>query len=221
MGDELLGVDFHGHNSSFQIDPQMLGKNQKIVYSLRMKEASQPSATKTLLILGGARSGKSSYAQKLAEESGLKPLLIATAIGFDHEMRVRIENHKAQRDKNWDLIEEPTDLKKALVSGAKPGRIILVDCTTLWLNNLMMEEKDASAAISELAETIKKLPVPVIIVSNEVGQGIVPDNPLAREFCDNQGKLNQKLASVCQVVVQMSAGLPIQLKPHKGPDLSF
>jgi adenosylcobinamide kinase/adenosylcobinamide-phosphate guanylyltransferase len=186
-----------------------------------MTAAPKTGATKTLLVLGGARSGKSSYAQKLAEESGLKPLLIATAIGFDREMRVRIENHKAQRNENWDLIEEPTDLKKALVSSAKPGRLILVDCATLWLNNLMMEEKDAGAAIAELADTIRKLSCPVIFVSNEVGQGIVPDNPLAREFCDNLGKLNQKLASVCDVVVQMSAGLPIQLKPHKGPDLRF
>lgn len=187
-----------------------------------MTEASRTGGIKTLLILGGARSGKSSYAQKIAEKSGLKPLLIATALGFDHEMRVRIENHKAQRNENWDLIEEPTDLKKALIlSGKAKNRLILVDCATLWLNNVMMQEKDAGAAISELAETIRKISCPVIFVSNEVGQGIVPDNPLAREFCDHLGKLNQKLASVCEVVVQMTAGLPVQLKPHKGPDLRF
>jgi adenosylcobinamide kinase / adenosylcobinamide-phosphate guanylyltransferase len=177
--------------------------------------------TKNLLVLGGARSGKSRYAQKTAEISGRHPVLIATAEPHDAEMAARIARHKAERGANWDLIEEPLALKAVLEREACEGRILVVDCATLWLSNLMMRGLNLAEITDELAQSLARLGGPVIFVSNEVGAGIVPDNALARAFRDAQGWLNQSLAAACDSVILVSAGLALQLKPADEPQVRF
>ena len=157
--------------------------------------------TKSLLVLGGARSGKSRYAQSLAEASGRQPVLIATANALDAEMAERIARHAAARDARWALVEEPVALAEALRREARADRILVVDCLTLWLSNLLLQDADLAVATRHLAQSIAGLEGPVIFVSNEVGSGIVPDNPLARAFRDAQGRLNQALAEACEAVV--------------------
>ncbi len=147
--------------------------------------------TKSLLVLGGARSGKSRFAQRLAETSGARPAPIATAEAHDAEMRARIARHAAERGPDWSLVEEPHELAAALAREAARGRIIVVDCATIWLSNLMLREADLVAASAELAGAVARLAGPAIFVSNEVGGGIVPENALARRFRDAQGSLNQ------------------------------
>ncbi|ACK50724.1 Adenosylcobinamide kinase [Methylocella silvestris BL2] len=177
--------------------------------------------TRSLLVLGGARSGKSRYAQKLAESSGARPVIIATAEAHDAEMRARIARHAAERGPGWTLVEEPIALVAALLREARPGRIVLIDCATLWLSNLLLRDADCAAATAELAASLARLEGPCIFVSNEVGGGIVPENALARAFRDAQGTLNQALAEACGAVVQICAGLPLQLKPGVAPRLRF
>ena len=178
-------------------------------------------AARSVLVFGGARSGKSRYAQMLAETSGLTPVMIATAQAFDGEMQDRIARHRAERGPQWLLAEEPVELAQALRGAARPGRILLVDCATLWLSNLMLGEQDTEAASLGLLACIAGLAAPVIFVSNETGAGIVPENALARKFRDAQGRLNQQLVAACDVVVLVSAGLSLQLKPAVVPMLRF
>lgn len=175
----------------------------------------------SLLVLGGARSGKSRYAQALAEQSGKKRVLIATAQPGDGEMAARIAAHRAERDAEWRTIEAPLLLSAALREATAPDTIVLVDCLTLWLSNLMFASCDVSNESLRLAETISRLPGPAVFVSNEVGTGIVPDNRLARDFRDAQGRLNQIVAAACNMVVLVAAGLPLTLKPsaHNVPKL--
>ncbi|ACB97152.1 bifunctional adenosylcobinamide kinase/adenosylcobinamide-phosphate guanylyltransferase [Beijerinckia indica] len=175
------------------------------------------SPIRSLFILGGARSGKSFYAQRLAETSGLRPVMIATAEAHDAEMAERIARHKSERGPLWGLVETPLALCETLEQNAHPASILLVDCATLWLSNLFFHEAEIDTAVANLTATILKLSGPLIIVSNEVGQGIVPDNALARKFRDAQGRLNQALAQVCEGVVLVSAGLPLTLKPAPQP----
>ncbi len=175
----------------------------------------------SLLVLGGARSGKSGYAQRLAEASGREPVFIATAQAFDAEMGERIRLHVAARDRRWRTVEAPYDLVPALGEAAAPGRIVLVDCLTLWLSNLILRGDEAEAAGAELAGLATGLAGPAIFVSNEVGAGVVPDHPLGRSFRDAQGRLNQRLAAACRAVVLVTAGLPLQLKPRTEPVLRF
>lgn len=177
--------------------------------------AAVPAAS--LLVLGGARSGKSGYAQRLAEDSGLAPVFIATAEAWDHEMRERIGLHVAARAEPWTTREAPYDLPDALLELAHPDRILLVDCLTLWLSNLMLRGDDVEAAERTLALLVPRLRGPVLLVSNEVGAGIVPDTPLGRRFRDAQGRLNQAVAAACEAVVLVTAGLPRQLKPATVP----
>ncbi len=174
-----------------------------------------------LLVLGGARSGKSRYAQGLAEASGRQPLLIATAQAHDDEMARRIARHAADRGPKWAVVEEPIALAAALRREARLDRIVLVDCATLWLSNLLLRGDDLRAATDELVGSIAALAGPVIFVSNEVGQGIVPENALARAFRDAQGRLNQALAEACDAVVLVSAGLALRLKPASAPHFTF
>jgi adenosylcobinamide kinase/adenosylcobinamide-phosphate guanylyltransferase len=168
------------------------------------------------LILGGARSGKSAYAETLL--AGLAaPVYIATAEAGDAEMAERIGEHRRRRGPAWTTVEAPLDLAGALrVQAAEadvvPGRAILVDCLTLWVSNLMGAERDVDAAGEHLAAMLPALRVPVVLIANEVGLGIVPDNALARRFRDHAGRLNQCLAQVCQRVVFVAAGLPLMLK---------
>jgi adenosylcobinamide kinase/adenosylcobinamide-phosphate guanylyltransferase len=175
----------------------------------------------SLLILGGARSGKSRYAQRLAENSGLSPALIATAEVHDAEMALRIARHAALREARWTVVEEPIALAGALRREARKDRIVVVDCATLWLSNLLLKNDDLAAATQDLAQSVAGLAGPVIFVSNEVGCGIVPENPLARAFRDAQGLLNQALAEACEAVVLVNAGIALCLKPAPEPHFRF
>lgn len=165
------------------------------------------------LVLGGARSGKSRYAEKVAEQSNRQVVYIATGAGGDQEMQLRIKKHQAQRPSEWKLIEEPVNLSQALRKSDDTINIILVDCLTLWLSNIIAEnEQQIDQKISELVETVTKMSTEVILVSNEVGQGIVPLGELSRKFVDESGRMHQKLAQVCEHVVFITAGLPQILK---------
>ena len=175
----------------------------------------------SLLVLGGARSGKSRYAQRLAEASGLKPVLIATAEARDEEMAVRIARHAKGRDARWTVVEEPIALADALRRAARKDRIVVADCTTLWLSNLLLRHDNVASATQDLAQSVAGLAGPVIFVSNEVGAGIVPKNALARAFRDAQGLLNQALAEACEAVVLVSAGIALCLKPSPEPNFRF
>lgn len=164
------------------------------------------------LVLGGARSGKSAFAEKLVAESGLKPVYVATAQIFDEEMRDRIAHHRARRGPDWLLVEEHDDLERVLTREASRGRAVLVDCLTLWVTNLMLAEADIGARSFALLDVLAALESPVVLVSNEVGLGIVPDNKMARDFRDHAGRLNQEVAAHADHVVFMAAGLPMKLK---------
>jgi len=166
------------------------------------------------LVLGGARSGKSALAERLAAGSGLSGSHIATAEALDEEMRERIERHRADRPGHWQTIEAPCALALALRQEAAPDRCLIVDCLTLWLTHLMLAE-DASLLEREraaLLDTLPNLPGRIILVANEVGLGIVPDNALARRFRDEAGRLNQAIAALSAQVVFVAAGLPLTMK---------
>lgn len=164
------------------------------------------------LVLGGTRSGKSSFAEGLAFDSGLSRCYLATAEAFDSEMEQRISRHQQDRGPGWTTIEEPVDLTKTLKNHSNGTTVILVDCLTLWLSNLMGRDADIDAAVDELIEKVDGLKGPVIFVSNEVGQGIVPDNRMARKFRDHAGRLHQRLAQKADTVYFVTAGLPQKLK---------
>lgn len=167
---------------------------------------------KITLVLGGARSGKSRYAEKLAIESGLSRVYLATAQAFDGEMENRIARHQEDRGSDWKTVEEPLNLSCALVTHSAQDRIVLVDCLTLWLSNLMASERPIEEEFKQLIDTIRALPGPIFLVSNEVGQGIVPDNALARAFRDHAGRLHQQIAEIADEVYFVTAGLPQKLK---------
>jgi adenosylcobinamide kinase/adenosylcobinamide-phosphate guanylyltransferase len=166
----------------------------------------------TVLVLGGARSGKSAFGERLVGESGLSPIYVATAEPRDAEMAERIAAHQARRGPAWRIVDEPLELEAALEREAAPDRVILVDCLTLWLSNLMEAEADIAARTDALCETVRGLPGLVVLVSNEIGLGLVPDNSLGRAFRDAQGRLNQQVAAVAEKVVFVAAGLPLVLK---------
>lgn len=173
-------------------------------------QAPPPQAT---LILGGARSGKSALAEKLAENASGARIYIATAEAHDDEMRERIARHRAERGSDWETIEAPLALSDALAAAAdRPGATVVIDCLTLWLSNLMLAERDWAAAADGFCEQLSSLSARIICVSNEVGLGIVPDTPLGRRFRDAQGRLNQRVAAAADAVVFVAAGLPLVLK---------
>jgi len=167
---------------------------------------------KITFVLGGARSGKSSYAEKLVEASGLQPVYLATGRAFDGEMESRIAVHRDRRGTQWQTVEEPLDLKSALLQHAQSTRFVLVDCLTLWVTNLMMAERDIAAESHDLVAVLSALGGPVVFVSNEVGLGIVPENRMAREFRDHAGFLHQAIAAAADEVYFMAAGLPLKMK---------
>ncbi len=169
-------------------------------------------APSSVLVVGGARSGKSAHAQARAEATELDRLFVATAHAYDAEMVERIARHVAARDAAWRTIEAPYDLAGVLADHAAPTRVLLVDCLTLWLSNLMLRGDDVEAASEALAALVPRLPGASVLVSNEVGWGIVPENALARRFRDAQGRLNQRIAAVCGTVVLVAAGLPLVMK---------
>jgi len=164
------------------------------------------------LVLGGARSGKSRHAERLALASGLDPVYLATAQPLDDEMARRIAAHRARRGSPWQTIEEPLDLARGLRDACAPGRIVVVDCLTLWLTNLMVAGRAVEAECAALLAALADLDGPVVLVSNEVGQGITPDNAMARRFIDHAGWLHQAIAEQADAVVLMTAGLPHRLK---------
>lgn len=170
------------------------------------------------LVLGGARSGKSRYAEQLFQAHSGDCCYLATAQPFDAEMEARIAAHRARRDSRWRTLEAPIDLGAALISANNMKQPILVDCLTLWLSNLMLAEKDVGAETMKLFDVLPQLEVPLVMVSNEVGLGIVPDNALARAFRDHAGYLNQQLAAAADQVVFLAAGLPLTLKSPEGTD---
>ena len=169
----------------------------------------------TTLVLGGARSGKSQHAEALVEASGLEKIYVATGRAGDGEMAERIALHRERRGPDWQTIEEPLDLAGILAGEARKGRVLLVDCLTLWLTNVMLEERDVEAETVALARSIEGLAGPAVFVSNEVGLGLVPETPLGREFRDWQGGLNQTVARSAPHVIFVAAGLPLTLKDNR------
>lgn len=166
------------------------------------------------LILGGARSGKSAFAESLAESSGRQLVYLATSEVFDGEMAQRVDQHKARRGPEWQVLEEPLALAQQLGSVANDKTCVLVDCLTLWLTNLMMGKADIEEECGRLTETLTGLApeAGVLLVSNEVGQGIVPFKRMAREFRDHAGRLHQDIATIADHVWFITAGLPQKLK---------
>ncbi|MBB3963253.1 bifunctional adenosylcobinamide kinase/adenosylcobinamide-phosphate guanylyltransferase [Rhizobium metallidurans] len=164
------------------------------------------------LILGGARSGKSRFAEQRVIDSGLERHYVATGRAWDEEMRARIDQHKADRGDLWTTHEKPLDLVGQLAAIDGEGRAVLVDCLTLWVTNLMMEERDMTAEFAALAAHVPRAKARLVIVSNEVGLGIVPDNRMAREFRDHAGRLHQMIAAVAADVYFIAAGLPLKMK---------
>ena len=170
------------------------------------------------LILGGARSGKSRLAEKLASESGLAVTYIATSQPLDGEMNERVRHHRERRPAHWGLIEEPVELARVLRDNASADSCLLVDCLTLWMTNLLMldDPQRLGAERDALLECLAELPGEIVFVSNETGMGIVPLGELTRRYVDEAGWLHQALAAHCQRVVLTVAGLPLTLK---GPAL--
>jgi adenosylcobinamide kinase / adenosylcobinamide-phosphate guanylyltransferase len=163
------------------------------------------------LVLGGARSGKSTYAERLIEATGLPKVYVATAQAFDGEMQARITEHQ-QRRTGWQTVDAPLDLAETLHSQRGAGHAVLVDCLTLWLTNLLMAEHDIASAFHVLLGVLRVADHPIVLVSNEVGLGIVPENALARAFRDHTGRLHQMIAAEAGQVHFIAAGLPIKLK---------
>ncbi|WP_127104278.1 bifunctional adenosylcobinamide kinase/adenosylcobinamide-phosphate guanylyltransferase [Pararhodobacter zhoushanensis] len=171
----------------------------------------------TVLVLGGARSGKSALAERLTLAAGAAPLYIATGQAWDDEMRQRIADHRQQRDgQGWTTCEAPLALADALAA-APDDQPVLIDCLTLWLTNLMLGEHPIDPATQTLRDTLAARPGLTVLVANEVGLGIVPDNALARRFRDAAGRLNQQIAAQADTVVFTAAGLPMILKGHLPP----
>jgi len=168
----------------------------------------------SLFVLGGARSGKSRYAQARAEAAGANPVFVATAEAFDDEMRERIARHRADRDMRWTTVEAPRELPAAIDAVNGEGAVVLVDCLTLWVSNLLLADANIARAGQQLRDAIGRFEGTLILVANEVGLGIVPDNALARAFRDAAGQLNQSVAATAAEVVLVTAGLPLTLKPR-------
>ncbi len=163
------------------------------------------------LVLGGAACGKSAFAESLVTQASAKPTYIATSQVFDDEMAAKVAAHRSMRGENWTTIEEPLDIAAALAIAPKDVPV-LVDCATLWLTNVILGEHDLDAQTATLFEALSTARQPIVIVSNETGQGIVPENALARRFRNAQGRLNQDLAARADLVVAVMAGLPMVLK---------
>jgi adenosylcobinamide kinase/adenosylcobinamide-phosphate guanylyltransferase len=184
-----------------------------------MGQETSQARLRSLLVIGGARSGKSAYAQSLAEAYGSERLYLATGAPGDEEMAARIARHHADRGEGWTTLEEPLEIAAALVKHAQAGKVVVVDCLTLWLSNLMLAGRDPGSAVTALSDAVKALAGPAILVSNEIGMGLVPDHKLGREFRDWQGRLNREIGAACDGVIFVAAGLPLQLKPATTPSV--
>jgi len=172
-----------------------------------------PSALpRVTLVLGGARSGKSRFAEGLIAAHPGRPVYLATGQAGDAEMAERIRRHRARRGERWATLEEPLDLPRALASATRDNGAVLVDCLTLWLSNLIAAGRNVEHETQALIESLPDLRNPVVFVSNEVGLGIVPDNALARAFRDHAGFVHQAVAAAADRVYFVAAGLPLLLK---------
>ncbi len=173
----------------------------------------------TTLVIGGCRSGKSAHAQALAEQiPGSPKVYIATCMPHDDEMRRRVKRHRALRGQDWRTVEAPLGLAGAVTKHQSAARVLLVDCLTLWMTNLLMKQRtedQIETAVADLIHALQKPRCPVIVVTNEVGAGIVPENRLARRFRDLAGWTNQQVAAVVDQVIWTVAGIPVQIKPER------
>ncbi|GJL82503.1 MAG: adenosylcobinamide kinase/adenosylcobinamide phosphate guanyltransferase [marine bacterium B5-7] len=174
----------------------------------------QETSARHELILGGIKSGKSQFGASLAEASGLEVVFIATGTAGDEEMRQRIERHRAERPAHWLSVEEPLHLARELSRLASDDRCLLVDCLTLWLTNLLLDDDDTTLLkeVDALLDLLPILPGKIIMISNETSMGVVPATPLSRRFCDEAGLLHQQIARLCDRVILVTAGLPLILK---------
>lgn len=179
----------------------------------------------TLLVTGGCRSGKSRFALEFAASLGLeKKVFVATCVPGDEEMRARVRRHQAARGAGWQTVEAPVALPEAVVSAALTGGIVLIDCLTMWVSNLMtagLSDEEIDARSNELVDAIRTAGCSVVLVSNEVGTGIVPANDVARRFRDVAGLVNQKVAAAVDNVVLMVAGIPVAIKGDCGKAMSI
>ncbi|TNC51901.1 bifunctional adenosylcobinamide kinase/adenosylcobinamide-phosphate guanylyltransferase [Rubellimicrobium rubrum] len=166
---------------------------------------------KLALVLGGAASGKSAYAESLVAALDRSKVYLATAEAWDIEMQAKIDRHKERRDAGWRTVETPRDAAEIL-RDIPPTEAVLLDCATLWLTNHMLADADLNAEEDRLLQALGDCRAPVVVVSNEIGLGLVPDNALGRRFRDAQGRLNQRLAAQADLVVFVAAGLPLVLK---------
>jgi len=169
----------------------------------------------TVLIIGGCRSGKSGHALHLADQFAGHKIFMATCVPLDKEMEQRVSHHQKQRNPKWKTLDVPLFLPEAIRENSGRGQVILVDCLTLWINNLLMENDDPETIdmhVEQLAQSLENAECPVILVSNEVGTGIVPENRLARLFRDVAGFANQKIAACADRVIWMVAGIPVEIK---------
>ena len=164
-------------------------------------------------VLGGARSGKSAHAESLAEAAGSNPIYIATAEIFDQEMESRIELHRERRSPHWQLVEAPIDLPQAIGAADSADSVILIDCLSVWITNILVHEMDTDDAGDRLAAALSSCKGTVILVASETGLGIVPENRLSRRFRDANGRLNQTVAALADKVFFVAAGIALRLKP--------
>ncbi len=167
------------------------------------------------LVLGGAASGKSAFAERLVAQTGRPRVYLATAQAYDAEMAAKVAAHQSQRGAGWHTIEAPHDIATPLANAAA-SQIVLLDCATLWLSNALLANVPAADAVNNFVNAIAARTTPLVIVSNEVGAGIVPENALARAFRNAQGALNQAVAARADLVVNVIAGLPMALKGQLG-----
>ena len=169
-----------------------------------------------IFVIGGCRSGKSTYAMQTAERvPAEQKIFIATCVPRDDEMKRRVARHQKERSQNWVTVEAPLNLPEAIRQNSRSGDVILVDCLTLWVSNLLMETGDESKieeTISQFINAIEKAAGPIVLVSNEVGAGIVPENALARQYRDIIGRVNQTVAKTAGRVIWMVAGIPVTVK---------
>lgn len=179
-----------------------------------IRKAAKPLSNVTL-VLGGARSGKSAHAERLVEAAAGGGIYLATAEAGDEEMAERIRRHRDRRGPGWSTVEEPLELARGLAACAAPDRPVLVDCLTLWLSNVMGAGREMERERAGLVAALSAPNGPVVLVSNEVGLGLVPETPLGRAFRDEAGRLNQAVAAVAQRVIFVAAGIPLTLKKEE------
>ena len=173
------------------------------------------------LVVGGQRSGKSRYAERLVAASGYAPVYLAVATAGDDEMAARIAEHRDYRGDHWRTVEEPLEIAAVLARESRADTVVLVECLTLWLSNLIGAARDIDAATDGLIDALERAAGPVVLVSNEVGGGIIPDNALARRYADALGLLNQRVAAVATQVVLVAAGQPLLIKPRREPEVTL